>query len=227
MSRYMIKFEKKGSLRFISHLDLMRLFMRTIRRAGIDLKYSLGYNPHPKLSIAQPLSLGFCSIGEYLEIHVVDELTTEEILNRINPLLPKGVSFLECQKIEDESPSLASTIRWGSYEVIWKNTVFPPEFKKLLEKYLNQKTITITKYQRKRKKNIDVDLKPMVNRVDIKEINENSCVLNMILRTGSQGNLNPQQLLESIAAYMEVPYSGENICICRTGLFGQKEKEDI
>ena len=58
MSRYVIKFSKEGNIRYISHLDLLRLFKRSFKRVGIKLQYSQGFNPHPKMSFAQPLSLG-------------------------------------------------------------------------------------------------------------------------------------------------------------------------
>ena len=71
MSRYVVKFYKEGVLRYISHLDLLRLFKRSFKRVDIKLQYSQGFNPHPKMSFAQPLSLGYDSRGEYLEIETV------------------------------------------------------------------------------------------------------------------------------------------------------------
>ncbi|MDR3295942.1 MAG: TIGR03936 family radical SAM-associated protein, partial [Clostridiales Family XIII bacterium] len=65
--RYLVKFKKTDNMIYISHLDMQRLFHRTMKRLQINLRYSSGFNPHPKLSFAQPLSLGHASTSEYLE----------------------------------------------------------------------------------------------------------------------------------------------------------------
>ena len=61
MGRYLLKFTKEGNIRYISHLDLLRVFQRAMKRAGISLRYSQGFNPHAKISFAHPLSLGYSS----------------------------------------------------------------------------------------------------------------------------------------------------------------------
>ena len=65
-----IKFSKAGSMKFISHLDLMRYVQKALRRAGIDVAYSKGYSPHQLLSFAAPLGLGDTSEGDYLDLQV-------------------------------------------------------------------------------------------------------------------------------------------------------------
>ena len=65
MYKYTIVFSKTGLVKYISHLDMLRLFKRAFRRAGIELAYSQGFNPHPKMGFAQPLSLGYEAEAEY------------------------------------------------------------------------------------------------------------------------------------------------------------------
>ena len=67
MNRYVITFSKMGTICYISHLDLMRMFRRTFKKAGIRLAYSQGFNPHPKMGFAQPLSLGYWGLREMME----------------------------------------------------------------------------------------------------------------------------------------------------------------
>ena len=67
MTRYIMQFSKTGTSCYISHLDLVRVFHRAFKRAGIKLEYSKGFNPHPKMGFAQPLSLGYTGIREYIE----------------------------------------------------------------------------------------------------------------------------------------------------------------
>lgn len=67
MNRFVLEFSKQGYIKYISHLDMLRLFKRTFKRAGIPLDYSKGFNPHPRMSFAQPLSLGYTSKQELIK----------------------------------------------------------------------------------------------------------------------------------------------------------------
>ena len=91
-------FTKEGAAIWSSHLDLMRALMRSFRRAGIDLKHSQGFTPHPELSILMPLSVGVESQCEIAEFTLAEgcALAPEEIVSRLNPVLPSGIRALDC-----------------------------------------------------------------------------------------------------------------------------------
>ncbi|MBQ1678087.1 MAG: DUF2344 domain-containing protein [Oscillospiraceae bacterium] len=95
MSRLL--FTKEGVSIWSSHLDLMRALMRSFRRAGIELKHSQGFTPHPELSILMPLSVGVESRCEIAEFALAEgcEIPAEEIAARLNPVLPAGIRALE------------------------------------------------------------------------------------------------------------------------------------
>ena len=76
MNRYVIKFEKDGYVKYTSHLDILRIFKRSFKKTGLALKYSQGFNPHPKMGFAQPLSLGYSSKCELIEFVETDHFTT-------------------------------------------------------------------------------------------------------------------------------------------------------
>ena len=89
-------FEKTGSAIYISHLDLMRLFQRAFKRAGLHLTHTKGFNPRPSVSIALPLSLGVESCCELLDFDLDgDSVSNEEILLRLNGALVEGVKVRE------------------------------------------------------------------------------------------------------------------------------------
>jgi radical SAM-linked protein len=90
-----------GKLKFISHLDNLRVLQRALRRTGIMAKYSEGFNPHPKLSIAYPLSLGVESIGEIAEVEVIDDINISEFIDKMNKCLPDGMSITEASEYSD------------------------------------------------------------------------------------------------------------------------------
>ena len=92
MSKLRFVFEKTGRARFISHLDLMRTFQRAFNRAGLELKHSEGFNPHPQLSVLLPLQLGCESVCERLDADVLSP--RENMIRELNLVLPEGVRML-------------------------------------------------------------------------------------------------------------------------------------
>ena len=100
---------------YISHLDLQQLLQRAFRRAEIDLVHSQGFNPHPKISYGNALALGTESQGEYVDVEIVEDLSVEEYLNRMNEQLPEGIKFIEAKEIDKQETSLASVIEYGEY----------------------------------------------------------------------------------------------------------------
>ena len=84
--------KKEGRAKYISHLDMNRCFTRAVRRAGLNLWYTEGFNPHPYLNFLTPLSLGQESDGEPLDIRMEDDTSDDEIRTRLNASLPEGVS---------------------------------------------------------------------------------------------------------------------------------------
>ena len=84
-------YAKYGDAKYVSHLDLIRLFSRVFKRAGVPLTYSEGFNPHPYISIALPLSLGYTGECEFLDMIILDDMPCEEIISRMNATLPEGI----------------------------------------------------------------------------------------------------------------------------------------
>ncbi|MCX7927110.1 MAG: TIGR03936 family radical SAM-associated protein [Candidatus Omnitrophica bacterium] len=91
------KFCKCKKMRFISHLDLMRLFMRALRRAMIPVMITQGFNPHPKLSLKRALKLGIESDNEIGQVILKEPLSAEEFIRRINAVLPDGVRVISAR----------------------------------------------------------------------------------------------------------------------------------
>ena len=90
-----LKFCKKGDLQYISHLDLQRVMSRVIVRSGIPAWYTQGFNPHAKMVFAMPLSIGAQSVCEYLDIKIDKEISTDEILARLNAEVTDDMKFSE------------------------------------------------------------------------------------------------------------------------------------
>jgi len=97
MYKVNFRFTKQGRMRYISHLDLMRLLMRAMRRADLPLKMSEGFNPHPKLSIKRALKLGVESLQEEAAIALKFPLSPEDFRNRLQKQLPEGIEIKDVQ----------------------------------------------------------------------------------------------------------------------------------
>lgn len=111
MPELRFRFEKRGRAAYLSHLDVMRTFQRAFIRAGIRLRHSEGFNPHPKMSIALPLQLGCESVCEVLDVSLLEE--EGDVVSRLNAALPEGIRVLRAG-----APSLpVKHIAWAEWEL--------------------------------------------------------------------------------------------------------------
>jgi radical SAM-linked protein len=88
-----VTFSKKGLMRFISHLDLMRLFQRALRRADLPIAFTCGFSPHPKMSFKKALKLGVESETEEASFYLEGWMNTEEFKMRLQGQLPDGITI--------------------------------------------------------------------------------------------------------------------------------------
>ena len=217
-------------LKYIGHLDLVRLFQRAFNKAEIDLAYSQGFNPHPKFSIANPLSLGIESEEEYMDIELNTEIPAEEFMEKMNAVLPRGIQITRGAYVEDKR-AVASIIDWALYEItfeterIWDRDAL----KNKIEDYLDRDEIIITKRKRKKRRKIEVevDVRNLIREVELKEIRENKISLEALLKSGGNGNLKPLKLIKSLKAYENIDIDLDSVNIKRTGLFVEEKGEIV
>ena len=151
-NKYVLKFTKDGYAKYTSHLDLLRFFKRAFRKSGIALSYSQGFNPHPKLGFAQPLSLGYASSCELLEFTTDIPYETESIYNMLKDMMPEGLTILWCKELGDDIKSLASIADYAVYDVVIPFEVTAERLAELKNGYLQQEEILAMKKQKKDKK---------------------------------------------------------------------------
>ncbi len=157
-----IKFSKVGSLQFISHLDLNRTMKTVMIRAGIPIKYSEGFNPHPKMVFALPLSIGAESVTELLDFKITRPMSKEELTTRLNNAFPPEMRVLDAYKPDSKFVS----IRYAEYE-LENDEDFSVE-------PLEQDEIVLLKRTKSGEKMTDI--KPMIHSYK-KEGNKLTCVL--------------------------------------------------
>lgn len=213
MPRYAMKFSKEGMMKYISHLDMMRLFRRTFKRSGMSLVYSKGYNPHPKMSFAQPLSLGYTSIGEWMDFETQKSWKPKEILNKLQPLMPHGVTLLQCRE-EKETKTLAARCTAAEYLIripLEKPVQISSD---CAADFLAQETIMVPKKQKKNKKWKDVNIREKIQSLELHQ-EGNNLFLSTVLDAGSQSNLSPELLIQAWMSFFGLPLHRETIEILR------------
>lgn len=192
MAKYRLEFSKEGDAKFVSHLDLVRLFTRVFKRAGLPLAYSEGFNPHPKMSIGIPLSVGVTSEAELLDAEFYEEVPALEIKARMNETMPIGIAITKVQKLEQGMPKLSSVSR-ASYRISLSGDGVAKE---ALSEFLQRETIEIEKKTKRSEKLVDI--KPDIFGIDW----EDETTLVMTLATGSAANLKPEVVLSAMKLYI-------------------------
>ena len=188
-----ILFEKTGNAIYISHLDLMRLFQRAFKRAGLNLKHTQGFSPRAMVSIALPLSVGVESRCEVLDYELVDQaLSFEEIRDRLNATMPAGIRVLEAYDSPRKPKDL--THLDIAIHLEYDNGV-PAGCVDAIRALFARDTLVVTK----KGKNgpVDQDLIPMISDLTVAQISQQE--LELTARICAQNpSLNPQQLVAAI-----------------------------
>lgn len=195
--RITVRFEKGEAVRFLSHLDMQRLLQRALRRAKIPLAYSNGFNPHPQLSFATALSVGCTSNAEWLDIKLSEDMLPEELMMKVNAVLPCGVNFLEAHLTPENAPTLSTLMCAVEYrvELFFSEPISFSILGKELEEFLSAPVMV-----QKRTKAGDkiVDIRPMVLNMNLETLeNEKHAIFRLIGRMDAAGSLNADLLLNA------------------------------
>ena len=181
-----IFFEKRGRIKYISHLDTMRAFTRALGRSGLPLWYTLGFNPHLYLTFALPLSLGCEAVCESFDIRfVTDQISFEDVCERLNAVLPPGFRALRAA----EPVKKPAAITWADYKL---RLVYDSDTAEALEKFSSfseSPVIEVTK--RTKKGNKQIDIAPHAKLLDASIPGGDALELNLRLAAGINLNINP------------------------------------
>ncbi len=112
-----VQLTKEPGIRFISHLEYQKSIEKAIRRAGLPVAYSEGFNPHLRFSLASALSVGVTSRCEFAEIKLTEERPLEELLDKLNRALPMGIRVITGDLADDKAPKLMASAQGASYVV--------------------------------------------------------------------------------------------------------------
>jgi radical SAM-linked protein len=202
---YRCRFTKLGRARFLSHLDLMRTLQRALRRAGVPLLLTQGFNPKPVMAFGPALALGVESAEEHLDFHSRERLDPEAVLSRVNGGLPEGLRLLSMEALPHRSPALTTLFDRAVYSVVLDREAAggPEEQRRLVEAFNRRESVRVER-QRKGKTRVQ-DLKQFVGEVESREV-AGSVRLTIPVRVGQSGSARPEDVLQAI--YGRVPAHG-------------------
>ena len=189
-------FEKTGNARYISHLDLMRLFQRAFKRAGLPLTHTQGFNPRPSVSIALPLSLGVESRCELLDFDLEVPVDCGEIREKLNASLVEGVFVREVYEQGEKIKNLALL---QSRLVLEYDRQIPEEVIEELQNLFSWSELIVEKKGKNGMTQQNVI--PMVRKLDVNRISDREVEM-IALHCCQNPALNPMQLSAAIVKYL-------------------------
>jgi len=190
-------FSKTGDAVWFSHLDLMRVFQRAFKRAGLSLCHTQGFNPRPSVSIALPLSVGVESLCELLDFDLEGEIPTEkEIQIRLNTALVPGVQVLEVYR---DGKKLKELTHLNCKAFLEYDSGIPENAADRIKKLFSTDTVIVAKKTKNGMQ--DQNIIPMIRRLDITEANDNMLIIDAIICCQNP-TLNPVQITAAIGEYL-------------------------
>lgn len=211
-------YAKEGPARYISHLDLLRTFERAIRRAGLPVAFTGGFNPHPKISFAAPLGVGTAGEKEFADIELAGEVPVTVIKNKLSAALPEGLRLLEVRQVDKQSPSLMSMVERATYrgEARLKSPVAKSVLDRAIRDFLGKPEILIRRINKAggiKNYNIRPGIFAMSGWVD-----NGIIIIETQLKTGSRDNIRFEEVIEAFLEESKLPIQGK-FMPCRTGLY--------
>lgn len=191
MDKYRMLFSKTGRAVYISHLDLMRTVTRAFMRAECKLRYSEGFNPHPNISIALPLSVGCESVCEIMDFKMREDMPCEEIRKRLMTQFPEGIEVIDVY----EAGRKVKEIKWlrisGVFEYDERDAAAMAE---KLNEFYSTESIVITK---KTKRGMgESDIRPAIREIGF-ERNGSDVFMNAVI-SAQEPTLNPELIADAL-----------------------------
>ena len=180
--RLIVRYEKNDEIKYISHLDMMRTFQRLLRRSGLPVKFSSGFNVHMNISFAIATSVGITSSAEYIDIQLAEDIDAEEALEILNKNACKGIKMTDGAVVGDTYPSLMGRVAASEY--IISSDFISTLSKADLDSFAALESVNIMKRSKSGTK--ETNIRPLITEQQLKDSS-----IYVKLSAGSSRNLNP------------------------------------
>ena len=183
--KYRLKIAKKDEMRYISHLDWQNTIIKMLFRSGLNLYFSQGFNPTPRFSLGIALPIFVESEGELIDIELRDDISTEELINKLNNVLPSKIKVINAEKITRQHPAIDILVQWAqfTFEPFKQGILKNEDLLYIKDKISSSNEIFIEKINKKGIKKL-VNIKPSIKSVDV----EGDKII-MVLKAGQSGDI--------------------------------------
>ncbi len=214
--RIRMKFSKRGSLKYIGHLDTMRYFQKLMRRAGIPIAYSNGMSPHQIMSFALPLGIGDESVGEYADIELTGSVSSTDALAALAACSAPGIEILSFKALPDDAKNAMSSVEAADYEIGFANDPDLSAF----STFFAQNEIVVLKKTKKSENMIDI--KPFIFQYRVAEDR-----IFLRLKCGSVNNTKPELVMDAFYQYLGLDFDENLLKIKRLDLLTVKGQDFV
>lgn len=218
-----IQITKENAVRFISHLEYSRTISRALRRAKLPVKYSEGFNPHIKMSLASALGVGIASLSEYAEIELAEDMAAKEAMQQLNENMPNGMRVLAADVIDKKDDAkLMAMLKGASYSVV-VHTDDVATVKKAFDDYEKLPELIYKKKAPPGKPDRIVDMKYYVSSISSKECSEGLAIVFDCL-IEPKGTIKPQEFISALSGGFDLGIDIDSLDITRTALYKEEKK---
>lgn len=196
MSNYCIKYGRDARVKYISHLDFVRMFHRAVRRAGLPFMFSQGFNPHPIMTVAVPLSVGVTAEGEYMRVGFDTNADGAEIMQILNSALPEGFFVSAAMRAEGKEPDF-NLIEHAEY-IIDAEAEMPEDFS--AQPFLDLTELVVMKKTKSGEK--ETDIRPLIYELEKTEPTSGNLGLRMVIAAGNRATLKPETVIAAVNKYL-------------------------
>jgi radical SAM-linked protein len=205
--RLLITFSKSGTLRYIGHLDLHRMWERTCRRARIPLKYSQGFHPQPRISLGCALPLGFIGKAELIDIKLEEDMDPEIVKNKLQNAAPPGLEISSIESIDPSLPALQTQVESAEYLVEFLDPIDHELIHERLDSIIEAESII------RERKGKTYDLRPLILSMELEMTGMNDRAISMKLMAAPGATGRPEEVLKVMGI------RPEDTRITRTAIF--------
>ncbi len=200
LKKIRLRFKKSGENRFVSHLELVSLFHRAAKRAGLPLSYSKGFHPMPRIIFATALSVGTESLSEIVDMELEGGIPPSEVMERLNQTLPPGIKIFEAVEVPLTFPS-NHLIQRSIYWIPLDHLLSKEEAMAMIRKAFEKGELKILQERKGKKRSIDI--LPLIEKMEIKEGRSDleegpNWGLELVFRTSSKGTAKPIEILGAV-----------------------------
>lgn len=213
--KIIIKYSRDGAAKYISHLDMQRTFGRAIRRAQLPAEYSQGFNPHIVMSFASPLSVGYATKGDYLELNLESRVDACRVKDALNAVMPRDIRILDVHEAGIHAKKLMAQ-NYSARYLIYFHFENEEEYDKIIT--AARKLMASETYMATDRRGRELDIRPLILEMEPAEKNA-VCVL---LKNASDGALNPAVVAMALCSAGDVAAEYD---ICREDCFALENGE--